>query len=82
MRDIFSALDLNEINAGAWSGDGGWSNDGSGPVIDSVNPTTGERLARVQNDLGRLDRTGRGLPDLQRIAFASTMKRAVTTAIE
>ncbi len=44
MRDIFSALDLNETNAGAWSGDGGWSNDTSGPVIDSVNPTTGELL--------------------------------------
>jgi aldehyde dehydrogenase (NAD+) len=49
MRDIFSALDLHETNSGAWCPDGGWSNDSSGPVIDSVNPTTGERLGRVRS---------------------------------
>ncbi|MBL8266198.1 MAG: aldehyde dehydrogenase family protein [Steroidobacter sp.] len=49
MRDIFSALDLSDSNSGAWSADGGWSSDRSGPVIESVNPTTGERLGRVQS---------------------------------
>jgi aldehyde dehydrogenase (NAD+) len=48
MREIFSALELNETNAGAWSGDGGWSSDAAGPVIDSVNPTTGALLGRVR----------------------------------
>src|SRR3989337_1747938 len=49
MRDIFSALDLGEINSGAWSADGGWSQDTSGPVIDSVNPATGALLGRVRS---------------------------------
>lgn len=49
MREIFSTLDLNETNCGAWSSDGGWSNDTSGPVIDSVNPATGDLLGRVRS---------------------------------
>ena len=48
MRDIFSALDLGETSSGAWSDDGGWSKDTSGPVFESVNPTTGELLGRVR----------------------------------
>lgn len=48
MRDLFSALDLDDSNAGVWSGDGGWSTESTGPVIESVNPTTGEVLARVR----------------------------------
>ena len=48
MRDIFSALDLSDINSGAWSADGGWSSDTSGPMIDSINPATGELLGRVR----------------------------------
>jgi L-aminoadipate-semialdehyde dehydrogenase len=49
MRDIFSALELTDIHSGAWSADGGWSQDTSGPVIESVNPTTGELLGRVRS---------------------------------
>jgi aldehyde dehydrogenase (NAD+) len=49
MRDIFSTLGISESNAGAWSADGGWSSDASGPVIVSVNPTTGGLLARVRS---------------------------------
>lgn len=49
MRDIFSALGLSELNAGAWSQDGGWSSDTSGPIIESVNPATGELLGRVRS---------------------------------
>jgi aldehyde dehydrogenase (NAD+) len=48
MRDIFSALDLGDTNAGVWSADGGWSTDTSGPWIDSINPSTGELLGRVR----------------------------------
>src|SRR5688500_9346503 len=48
MRDIFSTLELGEIHSGAWSGDGGWSKDTSGPLFESVNPTTGELLGRVR----------------------------------
>lgn len=49
MRDIISALELGETNSGAWSADGGWSQDTSGPVFDSVNPATGELLGRVRS---------------------------------
>ncbi|WP_129782067.1 L-piperidine-6-carboxylate dehydrogenase [Peristeroidobacter soli] len=62
MRDIFAALELNETNAGAWSGDGGWSNDTSGPLIDSVNPTSGELLGRVR---------GATVADYERILVSS-----------
>jgi L-aminoadipate-semialdehyde dehydrogenase len=42
------ALDLAELNAGTWSGGHGWSSLEQGPVIESVNPTTGKALARVR----------------------------------
>ena len=50
MKKILSALDIGEINSGTWSADGGWSKDTSGPVIESINPATGELLGRVQTD--------------------------------
>src|SRR5687768_9007767 len=49
MRDIFSSLGLAELNAGAWSQDGGWSKDTTGPIIESINPATGELLGRVRS---------------------------------
>jgi aldehyde dehydrogenase (NAD+) len=53
MRDIFSALELTDTNSGAWSADGGWaqntSGDTSGPLIESINPTSGELLGRVRS---------------------------------
>jgi aldehyde dehydrogenase (NAD+) len=49
MRELFAALELTETNAGAWSAEGGWSTDTSGPLIDSVNPATGEVLGRVRS---------------------------------
>jgi aldehyde dehydrogenase (NAD+) len=48
MRDVLAALELTGINPGAWCADGGWSRDTSGPVIDSIDPATGEVLGRVQ----------------------------------
>jgi aldehyde dehydrogenase (NAD+) len=49
MRDILSSLGLSEINAGAWSQDRGWSKDTTGPIIESINPATGELLGRVRS---------------------------------
>ncbi len=48
MHEVMTALGLEELNAGAWSADGGWSTTSDGPVIESRNPATGEVLARVQ----------------------------------
>src|SRR6202050_4029920 len=42
------SLGLREINAGVWSGSHGWSTDSSGPLIESINPATGQRLAQVR----------------------------------
>ena len=47
MREVMTALGLDELNAGAWSANGGWSQDTSGPIIESRNPATGEILGRV-----------------------------------
>jgi aldehyde dehydrogenase (NAD+) len=44
---ILHALGLGDINPGVWSGGHGWSTDTTGPLIDSINPSTGERLAQV-----------------------------------
>ena len=49
MRDILASLGLSELNSGAWSQDGGWSQDATGPIIESINPTTGELLGRVRS---------------------------------
>src|ERR1700729_136372 len=42
------SLGLQDINAGTWSGSHGWSTDTSGPLIESINPATGQRLAQVR----------------------------------
>jgi aldehyde dehydrogenase (NAD+) len=42
------SLGLKDINAGTWSGSRGWSTEAHGPLIDSINPATGERLAQVR----------------------------------
>src|SRR5579872_117915 len=42
------SLGLGDVNPGVWSGTHGWSTDSSGPLIDSVNPATGERIAQVR----------------------------------
>jgi len=45
---IFQDLGLKEINPGAWSGSHGWSSSKSAALIDSINPSSGERLAQVR----------------------------------
>src|SRR5499425_2062907 len=49
MRDILGSLGLTELNSGAYSQDGGWSKDTTGAIIESINPATGELIARVRS---------------------------------
>jgi aldehyde dehydrogenase (NAD+) len=46
--DTLRILELGEQNPGTWSGSHGWSAGESGPLIESMNPATGERLALVR----------------------------------
>ncbi len=42
-----SALGIEAVNPGAWSGTDGWSTAQTGPLIESINPSSGRRLAVV-----------------------------------
>jgi aldehyde dehydrogenase (NAD+) len=46
--DALRALGLRDINPGTWSGSQGWSKQTAGAIIDSINPSTGQRLAQVR----------------------------------
>jgi aldehyde dehydrogenase (NAD+) len=46
--DTLRALELDEVNPGAWSGRRGWSSQQQGSLIESINPSTGQCLARVR----------------------------------
>ena len=46
--DPLRALGLRDINPGTWSGRQGWSKQTQGPIIESINPATGKRLAQVR----------------------------------
>jgi aldehyde dehydrogenase (NAD+) len=46
--DPLQALGLLDVNPGAWSGGRGWSTQKSGPLIESINPATAQRLAHVR----------------------------------
>jgi aldehyde dehydrogenase (NAD+) len=45
---LLKSLGLAQTNAGTWSGAGGWLDDGSAQVIESINPATGAVIARVR----------------------------------
>ncbi len=45
---LLQSLGLAQLNAGTWSGHGGWLDDAQAKIIESVNPTTGEVIARVR----------------------------------
>jgi aldehyde dehydrogenase (NAD+) len=47
VADTLKSLGLRDLNPGTWSGSHGWSDSQDGPLIDSINPTTGKRLAQV-----------------------------------
>jgi aldehyde dehydrogenase (NAD+) len=42
------ALELSDLNSGTWSGSHGWSELSGGPLIESLNPSSGQCLARVR----------------------------------
>ena len=46
--DVLAKLKVGALNPGVWSGRHGWSVNSSGPLFDSINPTSGERLAQVR----------------------------------
>ena len=46
--DALKKLGLSDINPGAWSGTHGWSSSAGGALIDSISPSTGERLGQVR----------------------------------
>src|SRR5450432_3476704 len=46
--DPLQALGLRDLNPGTWSGTHGWSAQSDGPLIESINPATGKRLAQVR----------------------------------
>jgi len=48
ITQTLQALELGEMNPGTWSGSHGWSRQETGPVIESINPSTGKPLARVR----------------------------------
>ena len=45
---ILAGLGLEQTNSGTWCGDGGWLADDAAPLIESINPSTGEVIARVR----------------------------------
>jgi aldehyde dehydrogenase (NAD+) len=45
---LLQRLGLKDINAGAWSAQGGWSSHDLGPLIESRTPATNEIIARVR----------------------------------
>ena len=48
-KQILDALGLSQDNPGAWSPRSGWSQTTDQGAIASINPTTGELIARVHN---------------------------------
>src|SRR5690242_20927278 len=44
---ILSNLGLTQDNAGTWTATGGWRKSAGGKVIESVNPATGQTIAKV-----------------------------------
>jgi L-aminoadipate-semialdehyde dehydrogenase len=46
---LLKSLGLTQTNAGTWSGAGGWLDDPSAKVIESINPSTGAVIARVRS---------------------------------
>src|SRR6185312_16596565 len=47
-KNLLTSLGLKPVNAGTWSGSGGWSADNRGTLIESVNPATHELIAKVR----------------------------------
>jgi aldehyde dehydrogenase (NAD+) len=52
INETLKALGLKEINSGTWSGSHGWSQETAGALIESINPTTNQRLAQIRGATG------------------------------
>jgi aldehyde dehydrogenase (NAD+) len=48
IQQALKSLGLSENNIGAWSADGGWSIDPTGPLLESYNPATEAIIGYVQ----------------------------------
>jgi aldehyde dehydrogenase (NAD+) len=46
--EILAGLGLEQTNPGGWCGHGGWLADPAAPLIESINPSTGEVIASVR----------------------------------
>ena len=64
-------LGLRDINPGVWCGSHGWSTDSNGPLIESINPATGQRLAQVR---------GATLADYERVMNSGADRRGRVAA--
>jgi aldehyde dehydrogenase (NAD+) len=53
VMDVLHELGLNAVNAGACSGRLGWVSTTTEGLLDSVNPSTGQVLARVNRCSGK-----------------------------
>jgi len=47
INNILSNLGLSQDNAGIWTATGGWRKSNGGKVIESINPATGQVIAKV-----------------------------------
>jgi len=47
IQKILSSLGLAQDNAGVWTASGGWRKSAGGKVIESINPATGQMIAKV-----------------------------------
>jgi len=48
MNAILERLGLGAVNAGTWTPDGGWLADDAAPLIESINPSSGQVIASVR----------------------------------
>src|SRR5579875_1044962 len=48
VEKILQSLGLKAENAGVWTASGGWRSSPGAPLLESVNPASGEVIARVR----------------------------------
>jgi len=48
MNPLLKDLGLKAVNAGTWASEGGWLDDASAPLIQSVNPASGATIGSVR----------------------------------
>jgi aldehyde dehydrogenase (NAD+) len=48
MNAVLERLGLSAVNAGTWTSAGGWLADDTAPLVDSINPSSGQVIASVR----------------------------------